>query len=164
MFVTDLWHTTTAGHRRRLDLGPVPSGTLSADPDRLAQALRNLIDNALAHTTAPEGRVGLEIAVLSEGTVRFTVSDDGPGIPEPDRERIFERFHRTDDARDRVAGGAGLGLAIVGAIADAHGGHVRALGSPFGGAQLELDIPGFRSDARPRPYGARPSRQSHATR
>jgi signal transduction histidine kinase len=163
-FVTDLWHTTTTGHQRQLDLGPVPSGTLSADPDRLAQALRNLIDNALAHTTAPDGRVGLEIALLAEGNVRFTVSDDGPGIPELERERIFERFHRTDDARDRVAGGAGLGLAIVHAIADAHGGQIRALRSPLGGAQLELDIPGFRSDVRPRPYGARPAGQSHATR
>jgi two-component system OmpR family sensor kinase len=163
-FVTDLWHTTTTGYQRRLDLGPVPSGALSADPDRLAQALRNLIDNALAHTTAPDGRVGLEITLLSEGSVRFTVSDDGPGIPEPDRERIFERFHRTDDARDRVAGGAGLGLAIVEAIADAHGGRVRALRSPLGGARLELDIPGFRLNVRPRPYGARPSGQSHATR
>jgi two-component system, OmpR family, sensor kinase len=163
-FVTDLWDTTTNGHQRRLDLGPIPSGTLSADPDRLAQALRNLIDNALAHTTAPDGRVGLEITVLSEGIVRFTVSDDGPGIPQPERERIFERFHRTDDARDRVAGGAGLGLAIVDTIAGAHGGQIRVLRSPLGGAQLELDIPGFRSDVRPRPYGARHSGQSHAAR
>jgi two-component system OmpR family sensor kinase len=164
MFVTDLWHTTTVGHQRRLDLGPVPAGTLSADPDRLAQALRNLIDNALAHTTAPDGRVKLEIAVQAQGSVRFTVSDDGPGIPEPERERIFERFHRTDDARDRVAGGAGLGLAIVHAIADAHGGQVRALASPLGGAQMELDIPGFRSDLQPRTHGARAAGQSHATR
>ena len=163
-FVTDLWHTTTAGHQRRLDLGPVPPGALSADPDRLAQALRNLIDNALAHTTAPDGRVTLEITSLPEGSVRFTVSDDGPGIPEPERERIFERFHRTDDARDRVAGGAGLGLAIVHAIADAHGGRVRALRSPLGGAQLQLDIPGFSRDVRPRLHRGRGAGQSHATR
>jgi two-component system OmpR family sensor kinase len=163
-FVTDLWQTTTAGRQRRLDLGPVPGGTLSADPDRLAQALRNLIDNALAHTTAPDGRVGLGITLLSEGSVRFTVDDDGPGIPEPERERIFERFHRTDDARDRVAGGAGLGLAIVHAIADAHGGQVRALPSPLGGAQMELDIPGFRPDMRPPPHGARSAGPSHAAR
>jgi two-component system OmpR family sensor kinase len=102
--------------------------------------------------------------VLSEGSVRFTVDDDGPGVPEPERARIFERFHRIDDARDRVAGGAGLGLAIVQAIADAHGGQVRALQSPLGGAQLQLDIPGFRSGVRPRPYGAGALGQSHATR
>jgi two-component system OmpR family sensor kinase len=102
--------------------------------------------------------------LLSEGSVRFTVSDDGPGIPEPERERIFERFHRTDDARDRVAGGAGLGLAIVHAIAEAHGGRVRARRSPLGGAQLQLDIPGFRRDVRPRINRARAAGQSHATR
>ena len=161
-FVTDLWHTTTAGHQRRLDLGPVPPGTLSADPDRLAQALRNLIDNALSHTTGPDGRISLGISLLPEGIVRFTVSDDGPGIPEGERERIFERFHRTDEARDRVAGGAGLGLAIVDAIANAHGGWVRARRSILGGAQLELDIPGFRSDVWPRPYGAASAGPSHA--
>ena len=163
-FIADLWRTSTDGHQREFDLGPVPPGTLSADPDRLAQALRNLVDNAIAHTTAPGGRVGLEITVLSGASVRFTVSDDGPGIPEPERERVFERFHRTDDARDRVAGGAGLGLAIVGAIADAHGGQVRALPSWLGGAQLELDIPGFRGDAGLRPYGPRSPRSSHAAR
>jgi hypothetical protein len=67
-------------------------------------------------------------------------------------------------ARDRVAGGAGLGLTIVDTIAGAHGGKIRALRSSLGGAQLELDIPGFRSDVRPRPYSALTSRQSHATR
>ena len=102
--------------------------------------------------------------MLSGGSVRFTVSDDGPGIPEPERERVFERFHRTDDARDRVAGGAGLGLAIVDAIADAHGGQVRVLRAPLGGAQLELDIPGFRSAARPRPYAARSPGPTHSAR
>jgi two-component system, OmpR family, sensor kinase len=127
-FVADLWHTTTTGHQRRLDLGPVPPGT------------------------------------LSDGNIRFTVSDDGPGIPEAERERIFERFHRTDDARDRVASGAGLGLAIVHAIADAYSGHVRALRSPLDGAQLELDVPGFRSALRPRPSDARVAGPSYATR
>jgi signal transduction histidine kinase len=57
-----------------------------------------------------------------------------------------------------------LGLAIVHAIADAHGGQVRALASPLGGAQMELDIPGFRSDLQPRTHGARAAGQSHATR
>ena len=59
--------------------------------------------------------------------MRFTVTDDGPGIPEEERVRIFERFHRTDSARDRKTGGAGLGLAIVQAIAEAHDGQVRAV-------------------------------------
>ncbi len=143
-FIEDLWTTTTAGQRRRLSLVPVPAGTLEADPDRLAQALRNLIDNALAHTSAPDGLVALQTSVLPGGACRFTVTDDGPGIPASERHRIFERFHRTDAARARVAGGTGLGLAIVQAIAVAHGGSVVAR-EPLGGvgARLELTLPGY---------------------
>ena len=75
--------------------------------------------------------------------VRFVVEDDGPGIPAEQRERVFDRFHRTDAARDRASGGTGLGLAIVRAIADAHGGSVSAGESPEGGARFELELPGF---------------------
>lgn len=141
-FLQDLWSATTAGHDRRFELGRVPAGRLQCDPDRLAQALRNLIDNAVSHTEAPGGRVCLDTSVLPDGTVRFTVSDDGPGVLEEQRERIFDRFHRTDEARDRVAGGAGLGLAIVRAIAQAHGGTVRAVAPVVTGARFELDIRG----------------------
>jgi two-component system OmpR family sensor kinase len=141
-FIHDLWTATTAGDDRRFELGRVPAGWLDCDPDRLAQALRNLIDNGLSHTAAPDGHVCLDTSVLGSGAVRFTVSDDGPGIPEGQRERIFDRFHRTDEARDRVAGGAGLGLAIVRAIAEAHGGSVRAVAPVVTGARFELDIPG----------------------
>ena len=143
-FTEDLWTATTAGHRRRFELGAVPAGTLAADPDRVAQALRNLIANARAHTAAPDGLVRLEITALPGGACRFTITDDGPGIPEPQRERIFERFHRTDESRARVAGGTGLGLAIVQAIADAHGGSVAAIAPLTGaGARFELTVPGF---------------------
>ncbi len=75
--------------------------------------------------------------------MRFTVVDDGPGIPEDQRERIFERFHRTDVARDRDAGGAGLGLAIVQAIAEAHGGSARAVDPHGVGARMQIEIAGF---------------------
>jgi two-component system OmpR family sensor kinase len=151
-FIGDLWATTTAGRQRRFSLAPVPAGTLHADPDRLAQALRNLIDNALAHTTAPDGLVALETTALPGGACRFTVIDDGPGIPAGERDRIFERFHRTDAARARVAGGTGLGLAIVHAIAVAHGGSVAAR-EPTGGvgARLQLTLPGY-SPATARPH------------
>jgi two-component system, OmpR family, sensor kinase len=143
-FIDDLWATTTAGRQRRLTLTPIPAGTLQADPDRLAQALRNLIDNAIAHTTAPDGLVALETTALPGGACRFIVIDDGPGIPASERDRIFERFHRTDAARARIAGGTGLGLAIVHAIAIAHGGSVAAR-EPTGGvgARLELTLPGY---------------------
>ena len=142
-FITELWATTTAGHERRFELGPLPPIQLLADPDRLAQALRNLIDNAMQHTAAPEGLVRLEVEALRGARVRFAVLDDGPGIPAEQRGRIFERFHRTDDARARVAGGAGLGLAIVQAIAEAHGGQARAVQPAGRGARVELELPGL---------------------
>ena len=100
--------------------------TLRADPDRLAQALRNLVRNAIEHTEEGSGRVLLHVERAGAGSVRFVVQDDGPGIPAGQREAVFERFHRTDSARNRASGGTGLGLAIVKAIADAHGGTVRA--------------------------------------
>jgi len=87
--------------------------------------------------------VRLAITAGRRGRVRFVVQDDGPGIPADQRERVFNRFHRTDLARDRASGGAGLGLAIVRAIADAHGGVVTAGESPEGGASIELELPGF---------------------
>ena len=84
--------------------------------------------------------------------IRFLVEDDGPGIPVDQRERVFDRFHRTDSGRDRASGGTGLGLAIVRAIAEAHGGSVAAGESPEGGARIEFELPGFvgYGSARPR--------------
>lgn len=143
-FVTDLWSGVSMGVDRRFELDEIPSVELTADPDRLAQALRNLIRNAIEHTQAPDGLVGLQIQWLGGDRVRFAVVDDGPGITEGQRERVFERFHRTDEGRDRVSGGAGLGLSIVQAITQAHGGQVRAVPAPSGGARLELDLPGAR--------------------
>ena len=143
-FVEDLWDGVSLTADRRFELGPVPDGSLQADPDRLAQALRNLAGNAISHTQAPEGRVRLEVQRASPDRVRFAVVDDGPGIPPEERERIFERFHRVEPGRARTDGGAGLGLAIVRAIAEAHGGQVRAVAPLNGdGARLELVLPGF---------------------
>jgi two-component system OmpR family sensor kinase len=144
-FVAELWDGLSLTAQRRFELGPVPEGTLLADPDRLAQALRNLARNAIEHTAAETGLVRLELERVAPDKIRFAVIDDGPGIPVAERKRIFERFHRTDPARTRSAGGAGLGLAIVRAIADAHGGQVRA-GDPRdrAGARVELLLPGFR--------------------
>jgi len=148
-FVEELWDGITLAAERHFELGPVPPGTLLADPDRLAQALRNLARNAIAHTTGPGGLVRLELARVEPGAIRFSVIDDGPGIPSGEAERVFDRFHRVDASRTRTraAGGAGLGLAIVRAIAEAHGGraYVRsAPGAPGAqGARLELELPGF---------------------
>jgi signal transduction histidine kinase len=145
-FVGELWDGLSLTAERRFELGPVPDGSLRADPDRLAQALRNLARNAIEHTTESTGLVRLEVERVAPDRLRFSVLDDGPGIPVSERERVFERFHRTDPARTRSAGGAGLGLAIVRAIAEAHGGQVRA-GDPDNGsgARVELVLPGFRA-------------------
>jgi len=143
-FVADLWDGfSVLEPERRFELGAVPDGTLRADPDRLAQALRNLVRNAIEHTEEGEGRVLMHVERAGPERVRFVVEDDGPGIPADQRTAIFERFHRTDAARDRASGGTGLGLAIVKAIADAHGGSARASAARAGGARIELELPGF---------------------
>jgi len=146
-FVEELWDGVSLIAGRRFELSTLPAGTLRADPDRLAQALRNLIGNAIEHTAPERGLVRMRVLARPGGRVRFLVEDDGPGIPLDQRERVFHRFHRTDAARDRASGGTGLGLAIVRAIADAHGGSVRADASAEGGARIELELPGFRVSA-----------------
>jgi len=143
-FVAELWLGARIGVERHFELSAVPDAILTADPDRLAQALRNLIRNAVEHTRAPGGLVRLEVIERPGGMVRFVVLDDGPGIDDDELEQVFERFHRTDDDRSRKTGGAGLGLAIVRAIARAHGGDARAVRSESGGARLELDLPRLR--------------------
>jgi two-component system, OmpR family, sensor kinase len=142
-FVNELWAAACLGHQRRFELGAVPDARLTADPDRLAQALRNLIRNAIEHTSEPSGLVRLEVEPRPDSKVAFSVLDDGPGIDREHRERVFERFHRTDEARSREAGGAGLGLAIVMAIAQAHGGTARVLDTVTGGARVELELAGL---------------------
>jgi two-component system, OmpR family, sensor kinase len=147
-FVGGLWDGLSLTAERRFELGSVPPGTLLADPDRVAQALRNLARNAIEHTDDGEGLVRLQVEALPGDRIRFSVLDDGPGIPIEERERVFERFHRIDAGRSRKSGGAGLGLAIVRAIAEAHGGEVRADERPDApGAAVELVLPGFQAAA-----------------
>jgi two-component system OmpR family sensor kinase len=153
-----LWVGVGLLAKRRFELGAIPAGSLYGDPERLAQALRNVIQNAIEHTEAPEGIVRLSVLPAPGGAdggpeldagegarARFVVEDDGPGIPQEASERVFERFQRTDRARDRRSGGAGLGLAITRAIVHAHGGRVRAGASALGGARIEIELPGFSS-------------------
>src|SRR3954470_11903840 len=104
------------------------------DPDRLARAIRNLIENAIEFS--PRG--GL-VTVAISAPARLEVADEGPGIPEPLRERVFDRFFRADPSRTRTTGGTGLGLAIAREIVAAHGGTIRALDSERG-ARLELTL------------------------
>jgi two-component system, OmpR family, sensor kinase len=143
VYVGELWDGMSLLASRRFELGEVPRGTLRADPDRLAQALRNLVGNAIDHTAPEHGLVRMRVRALAGERISFLVEDDGLGIPPDQRERVFNRFHRTDTARDRASGGTGLGLAIVRAIADAHRGSVTAGESPEGGACFVLELPGF---------------------
>jgi signal transduction histidine kinase len=121
------------------------AGTLEADPDRLTQVLRNLVRNAVAHTK-PGGRVAV-IARTHDDRLTIAVSDDGPGIPPEQLERVFERFHRVDEGRARERGGTGLGLAIARAIVEAHGGRIWADSRLGDGATITLELSGYRPAA-----------------
>jgi signal transduction histidine kinase len=128
------------GHTpRRWRLGPVTETTVPGDRDRLAVALDALLENAVAHTS-PGDRIEVG-AGLEEGCVVLAVTDSGCGIQDADLQRIFKRFARAEPHRSRQSGGLGLGLAIVQAIAEAHGGSVRVQ-STFGhGSKFEVVLP-----------------------
>jgi two-component system OmpR family sensor kinase len=140
-FIADTAASVAQAAGRRVELGTVPRGRLTADGDRLAQVLRNLLHNAIEHTGAP-GVVRVSASARAD-RVRIAVDDDGPGIPADERERVFDRFHRTDPSRSRRGGGSGLGLAIARAIVEAHGGRIWADTSPEGGARVAFELPGF---------------------
>lgn len=116
-------------------LEPVGLGiTFELDAKLVARALQNLCANAVRHAAS---MVALG-AAIERGQLVVTVDDDGPGIPERDRERVFEPFVRLDDSRAREIGGSGLGLAIVKRIATLHGGTVAIETAPLGGARFRL--------------------------
>jgi heavy metal sensor kinase len=116
-------------------------GTLRADPDRLAQVVRNLVRNAVAHTGADD-RITVG-AHGEDGRLEFSVADTGVGIPAEQLERLFDRFYRTDSGRARDTGGSGLGLAIARAIVEAHGGRIWAESKPGHGATIRFALPGY---------------------
>ena len=108
------------------------------DPRLLARALLNLIRNAARYAS---NTITIRAEAGPAGALRLTVEDDGPGIPEPDRARVFEPFLRLDASRDRHTGGFGLGLAIVRRIALVHGGDVRLDAATAGGARFAVLLP-----------------------
>jgi two-component system sensor histidine kinase BaeS len=112
---------------------------VAGDPDRLRQVVVALADNALRHTPAG-GWIRLEASGAGR-SVRIAVVDSGSGIDPDDLPHVFERFYQADPARDRGTGTSGLGLAIVRAIVEAHGGRVRAANEPGAGARFELELP-----------------------
>jgi signal transduction histidine kinase len=100
------------------------TGRLKGDRDRLLQVLRNLVQNACQYTPA-NGAVSISTERAAQG-VKATFANTGPEIAESDLQLIFERFHRTERSRSRDSGGAGIGLAIVKELVEAHGGEVGA--------------------------------------
>jgi two-component system OmpR family sensor kinase len=120
-------HAAAPDHRWELRL-PDEQVEVTGDRARLHQVLVNLLANARTHTPAGT-RVVTTVAVAGEW-VRLRVSDNGPGVPESLQENVFERFARGDDSRARAAGSTGLGLSIVAAVAQAHGGRVELESRP----------------------------------
>ncbi len=112
---------------------------IDADPAKIHDVLRNLIENASNY--GPEGSI---VAIRSErtgSTIRITVSDRGPGIPDEDLPRVFERFYRADRSRSTDPGGTGLGLAIVKHLVELHNGHASARHREGGGADVSFTLP-----------------------
>jgi two-component system, OmpR family, sensor histidine kinase SenX3 len=115
------------------------------DEDLLITALRNLLENAVAYSP-DKTRVEVSVKLTAGEAVEISVADQGIGIPERDRERIFERFYRVDPARSRATGGTGLGLAIVKHVTAAHGGQVTVESTEGKGSTFTLSLP-LRPDA-----------------
>ena len=109
------------------------------DRDRLQQVLANLVDNASRMT--PRGGMVRVSVTRTAHRATVAVADEGPGIPAEDADRVFDRFWRAQASRDRGSGGAGLGLSIVRAIVERHGGRIRASNRPEGGAVFSFDLP-----------------------
>ncbi|MEV7193259.1 HAMP domain-containing sensor histidine kinase [Streptomyces sp. NPDC093510] len=130
--------------RDRVDVhADLKSVEVTGSRGQLARVLGNLLNNAQRHA-----RSRVTVTTRSEGDrAVLEVSDDGSGVPESERERIFERFVRLDDARTRDEGGAGLGLAIARDVAVRHGGTLVVREAPSGGALFELRLPGPQSSA-----------------
>ncbi len=123
---------------RPVDLEADPVVVLG-DRDRLRQVLDNLLSNVRAHTPAGSPvrvRVGSE-----NGLAVVEVADSGPGMTSDETARVFERFYRSDSSRSRATGGVGLGLSIVAAVAEAHGGAVSAHSTPGDGATFRITFP-----------------------
>ncbi|MQS34601.1 sensor histidine kinase [Streptomyces katsurahamanus] len=126
-----------AGDRIAVTVTAADGLEVSGSRSQVARVLGNLLDNAQRHA-----RTAVTASVRREGRdVVLAVADDGEGVPDAERERIFERFVRLDDARSRDEGGAGLGLAIARDVAERHGGSLTVGRAPTGGALFELRLP-----------------------
>jgi two-component system OmpR family sensor kinase len=131
----DAFRAARPSHPLSVDAGTV---TMTADATRLRQVLDNLLTNAAVHTP-PGTEVSLQVTD-ADGWAVVQVSDTGPGIPEADQARIFDRFYRVDDSRTRQRGGSGLGLAVVQSLVQAHGGTITVASRP-GATTFTIRLP-----------------------
>ena len=132
-----VFEEASRAHRVGVDVSQVTPVRVIGDLGLLQRLVRNLVDNAVRHAGS---RVRMSLA-SGAGLALLAVEDDGVGVPPELRESVFDRFTRLEDARNRDAGGAGLGLAVVREVATVHGGEARVLESTLGGARLEVRIP-----------------------
>lgn len=115
----------------------VSGAQITGDRASLDRLVRNLIENAVRYASE-----SVHISLLEDGGwATLVVEDDGPGIPEADRQRVLDRFTRLDEARDRDHGGTGLGLAIVKEVVDRHRGTLSVDASGLGGARFQVQLP-----------------------
>jgi len=136
---------------REFALEAAAGATVLADPHEIRQVLGNLLRNAIVHT--PPG-TPVRVTVEREGDeVRVRVRDHGPGLPVDDADALFDRFWRAEGGRERGKAGAGLGLAIVAGIVEAHRGHVQAANAPDGGACFTVLLPAAAPARTPAPAG-----------
>jgi two-component system OmpR family sensor kinase len=147
---------TAPGRPIDLQVAPGAAFLVKGDEPRLRQVIGNLVNNALTHTPpgtpvrvkiasgtliAPPGSDGSRAGVVPVPAVVLDVADDGPGMTTDQAQRVFERFYRADQARNRASGGTGLGLAIVHGLVTAHGGTVSVSTAPGRGADFQVKLP-----------------------
>ncbi len=147
-------HVAAPDHHWRLDQ-PEESVTVTGDPARLHQVLANLLANARTHT--PAGTTVTVALAAAPGSVTLTVTDDGPGIPASLLPEVFDRFARGDTSRSRAAGSTGLGLSIVAAVVEAHGGTADVASRP-GRTEFRVHLPAMAQEQRAVSGGSAPSR------
>ena len=121
------------------DVEAAPGLALHADAERVHQVVANLLENAVRHSPS-DGHISASARRVG-GRLQIEVSDEGPGIPPSEAERVFERFYRADAARARTDGGSGLGLAIARWIVDMHGGEIKAAQREPRGCRMVVTLP-----------------------
>lgn len=146
LFAWEMMDRWKSAAQRRWQLGRLDDATVRADPERLGLAVDAMLENAIKHTVEDDA-ILISVLLGEDDTVSVTVRDTGTGIADDDLARVFDRFHTGSNARG--ARGTGLGLALVRAVAEAHGGQVRVSSAPGEGSEFGLVLPSAGTGACP---------------